>query len=237
MTRFGGLEIPDILLEEKYARGLLHSYFQRDGTGIVYSGAMFDTYPAAPESGTTARPGATDEITDTDLIALSMLGIRVTGYQALTIMQKRHQDIRHLLARIPAHARIEDDASADLLARDRPAWELWELLRDIQDRTKEARLGAVAAGKLLARKRPDLIPIEDSQIAAVLSRKPPDRDERWWSDVRSAALDDRPDASGTTLWRYLTRLRDHAGRDHLPLLRVLDIICWMHARRDPATPT
>jgi uncharacterized protein DUF6308 len=96
---------------------------------------------------------------------------------------------------------------------------------------------AVAAGKLLARKRPHLIPIEDSRIAAVFSRKSPDRDERWWDDVRSAALDPRPAASGTTLWRYLASLRDQTGQDHLPVLRVLDIIGWMHAHRDPAART
>jgi hypothetical protein len=28
-----------------------------------------------------------------------------------------------------------------------------------------------------------------------------------------------------------------AGLDHLPVLRVLDIIGWMHAQRDPAVGT
>jgi hypothetical protein len=195
MTQFGGLKVPDALLDEQYARGLLLSYFQQDDAGYIYSGALFDTYPAVPASGIT-RSGAADEITDSDLIALSLLGIRVTGYEAL-IISDLHEDIRAQLARIPADARIEDAASAGLLTRDGPAWALWTLLREIKDRTKEARFGGVAAGKLLARKRPDLIPIEDSRIAAVFSRKPPDRDERWWGDVRSAALDPRPVESGT----------------------------------------
>jgi hypothetical protein len=56
----------------------------------------------------------------------------------------------------------------------------------------------VAAGKLLARKRPALIPIEDSAIAEVFRREAPDRDERWWDDVRTAMQDDEPKANGRT---------------------------------------
>jgi Family of unknown function (DUF6308) len=231
MAQFGRLSVPDALLDEQYGRRLLHDYFRRDSTGYVYSGAMFDTYPADPASGITT-PCAADEITDSDLVALSMLGVRVTGYEALLIMQDQRKEIEDLLATIPADAHIDEDTSAALLARSAPAWILWETLRDIKSRTKETRLGAVAAGKLLGRKRPALIPIEDSRIAAVFSRRSPDRDESWWDDVRSAALDPRPAASGTTLWSYLTRLRDQTGLDHLSVLRVLDIIGWMHARHD-----
>jgi hypothetical protein len=237
MAQVGGLWLPDALLDEDYARGLVQEYFRRDSIGYVYSGAMFDTYPADPASGITAPPGTPNEITDGDLIALSMLGIRVTGYEALIITQDRHKAIQELLASIPADAHIEGEASDGLLAPNGYAWALWDLLREIKDRTKEARFGAVAAGKLLARKRPNLIPVEDSRIAAVFRRKSPDRDQHWWDDVRSAALDPSPAASGTTLWCYLDRLRNQAGQDHLPILRVLDIIGWMHARRDPGIGT
>jgi hypothetical protein len=234
MAQVGRLRIPDALLVEDYARGLLRDYFQTDCTGYVYSGAVFDTYPAAPASGLIAPIGTAHQITDSDLVALSMLGIRITGYEALIIMQDRRKDIEALLAEIPPEAHIEEDASAALLAPRGPAWTLWELLREIKDRTKEARFGAVAAGKLLARKRPSLIPIEDSRIAGVFSRTSPDRDKQWWDDVRSAALDSQPVASGTTLWRYLASIRDQAEQDHLPVLRVLDIIGWMHAHHDRA---
>lgn len=137
MTQFGGLKIPDMLLDEEYARSLLHDYFRRDGTGWVYSGALFDTYPADPASGVITPPGATDEITDSDLVALGMLGIRVTGYEAVIIWQNLHNEIEALLADIPADADIEDEASTGLLARDGPAWALWSLLREIKDRRKK----------------------------------------------------------------------------------------------------
>jgi Family of unknown function (DUF6308) len=232
MAQFGRLQLPDVLLNEEYAQGLIHDYFRRDSAGYMYSGAMFDTYPADPASGIAASSGPADKITDSDLVALSLLGIRVTGYQALIITQDRQKEIAALLAGIPPDAHIEGEASETLLAPECSAWKLWEILRGIKDRTKESRFGAVAAGKLLARKRPNLIPIEDSLIAAVFSRKSPDQDEHWWDDMRSAALDPSPAANGSTLWCYLARLRDQTGQDHLPVLRVLDIIGWMHAR-DP----
>jgi len=110
-------------------------------------------------------------VTGSDLVALSLLGIRVTGYEALIITQYRAQEIENLLGSIPAHACIDEEASTARLARGGPAWTLWELLYEIKDRTRETRFGAVAVGKLLARKRPGLIPIEDSRIAGVFRRK------------------------------------------------------------------
>lgn len=234
MVMIGRLWVPDDLLAEGYALDLLSSYLGRGNDGYVYSGAVFDTYPADPASGTTAGSDTANVVTATDLVALSLLGIRVTGYEALAITQYQAHEIGNLLGSIPPGSRIEDDASGALLTRDGPAWRLWELLYEVKDPTREARFGAVAAGKLLARKRPDLIPIEDSQIARVFRRKAPDRDEHWWDDVRSAALDTQLTANGTTLWDYLVLLRDKAGTAHLPVLRVLDILGWMHARRSPS---
>src|SRR5580698_7182261 len=93
MARFGGLTVPDALLRGEYAQGLLRGYFRRDDVGYVYSGAMFDTYPADRAPGASAPTGTADEITDTDLVAVSMLGIRVTGYEALIIRQDQREQI------------------------------------------------------------------------------------------------------------------------------------------------
>lgn len=233
MPQFGGLWVPDELLDETYARSLLRSYFRRDRTGYVYSGAMFDTYPADLAATAADLPATANVITDSDIVALSMLGIRATGYEALIITRDKSSEIETLLAELPPGALIEEDESAGLLSPDGPAWALWDLLRDVKDRTKDARFGAVAAGKILARKRPGLIPIEDSRIAEVFRRPSPDRDKNWWDDVRSASLDPRHAAGGTTLWRNLERIKDQEHLSRLPILRVLDVIGWMHARSGP----
>jgi hypothetical protein len=157
-----------------------------------------------------------------------MLGRRVTGYQALSITGPLAGKISALLALIPPQARIEGENAEALLARCGPAWKLWDLLRDVTDRRTGRHLGPVAAGKLLARKRPDLIPIADSHTRKAFSRPVPALDVTWWDDVRSAARDPRRAANGVTLWEYLGDLRPAADVTHLPILRVLDILGWMH---------
>ncbi len=233
MAEFGELEFPDELLDRDYALGLLSEYLERDVEGYVYSGAAFDTYARGPVSG---QPGtrateiapAVHAVTDSDLVALSLLSTRITGYQVLSITGPLADRIGDLLAQIPPQARIQDEDSDLLLARPGPAWKLWELLRDVTDRRTGNHLGPVAAGKLLARKRPDLIPISDSHTSEAFRRKPPGEDATWWDDVRSAALDPRQTANGMTLWEYLADLRAAAQATYLPILRVLDILGWMH---------
>lgn len=222
MALFGRLEVPDELIDPAYARRLLGEYLSRDEDGYLYSGAAFDMYPDP------LLPSPPDVITDSDLVAITLLGIRLTGHHALAITRDRAGEIRRLLGSIPAHARIEDSHADRLVDRDGPAWELWTLLRDVKDRTNNTALGPVAAGKLLARKRPDLIPISDSRTARVFTRPDPAADKNWWDDVRTAALDTCCKANGTTLWNYLASLRDTPGAAHLPILRVLDILAWMH---------
>lgn len=230
MTRFGGLDVPDCLLAREHATDLLSTYLGHDERGHLYSGAAFDTYPG---------PNAPNSITDSDLVALAMLRIRVTGHEALNITQYHREEIHRLLSLIPTNVAIEDDAAGPLLGPKEPVWKLWELLRDVKDRTKRERLGAVAAGKLLALKRPNLIPIADSSTKAVFKRPYPSADVSWWDDVRDAARDPKPVVEGMTLWQYLGDLRAVPGAGHLPVLRVLDILAWMHVEKckTPSCPS
>lgn len=187
---FGRLDVPGQLLDPTHARHLLGEYLSRDKSGLLYSGAAFDLYPDP------LLPGSAYVITDSDLVAVALLGTRTTGHEALAITRDRVGEIRRLLEEIPAHASIEGTDADRLLHPDGPAWQLWTLLRDIRDRTKDAALGPVAAGKLLARKRPGLIPISDSRTAKSFARPNPGADRHWWADVRSAALDPSKSADG-----------------------------------------
>jgi Family of unknown function (DUF6308) len=223
MSIFGGLDVPDDLLDRKRALGLLARYLCRDEKGHFFSGSAFDAY--GPASG-----GSADLVTDSDLIALALLGIRVTGHEALAITHYHADEICRLLCLIPPRTRIEDDDAGCLLDRSGPAWELWALLSNVKDRQKNVRLGPVASGKLLAHKRPGLIPISDSRTASTFKRRPPGRDASWWDDVRAASRDPRSAADGMTLWEYLASLRSAPAAGHLPVLRVLDILAWMHDR-------
>lgn len=224
MTLFGTLDVPDCLLNRSHAVDLLQAYLEQDDAGrYCYSGAAFDCY--APQQ------SAPNKITNDDLVALAMLGIRVTGHEALWLTRYHSEQITKLLTVIPLGSRIEAATSRELLAPGQAAWKLWFLLCDIRDHTKSKRLGPVAAGKLLACKRPNLIPIGDKRTARVFNRPNPGTDAKWWEAVRTAAQDPAPLADGQSLWDYLTSMRETVEGHRLPVLRVLDILAWMHLEK------
>ena len=81
-----------------------------------------------------------------------------------------------------------------LLAQGGPAWALCDLLRGVRDRTKDARLGAVAAGKLLARKRPRLIPVWDHVVRCALGH--PNGAWLWLDNLLRAEGSGHPASAG-----------------------------------------
>jgi Family of unknown function (DUF6308) len=79
--------------------------------------------------------------------------------------------------------------------------------------------GPITAGKLLARKRPHLIPVYDNRVRDVLGRPRPDNS--WWRDLWCQLVNDQ------SLAAHLRAVRSRAGADHMSLLRVFDVMCWM----------
>ncbi len=82
--------------------------------------------------------------------------------------------------------------------------------------------GRVRTSKLLARKRPRLIPITDQGIETVLGSD----DNRWRS--LNEALNTPVDGGTTTLQQLLIELREESRIPaHISALRVLDVVAWM----------
>jgi len=211
------IDIPDELRDEDVAVGLVKQYFADDPpTGRArYSGAYFERLGGGGD-----RPEVAYQVTAEDLLAVSMLSVPVVRYYALHVLDFRGREISGLLVQIPPDVTLADDEAGHLVAEDGPAWELWQLLHDIRPRPQDRnRLGSVAAGKLLARKRPHLIPVYDSHVKKVLGR--PSNDQTWWSDLRCQLTKD------DALVRELETVRARAGAGHLSLLRTFDIMCWM----------
>jgi Family of unknown function (DUF6308) len=211
------IHIPGELRDEDVAVGLVKAYFADDpATGRArYSGSYFERLGGGGD-----RPEVAYQLTAEDLLAVSMLSVPVVRYYALDVLDYRGREISGLLARIPLGVTLADGEAGDLIAEGGPAWELWQLLHDIKPRPQDRnRLGAVAAGKLLARKRPHLIPVYDGHVRGVLGR--PRNDQTWWRDLHcQLAKDD-------ALVRELEAVRSRAGAGHLSLLRTFDIMCWM----------
>jgi hypothetical protein len=220
LLRSGGamhVDIPDELRDVLVAVRLVKDYFANDPeTGRArYSGSYFERLGGGGD-----RPEVAYQFTADDLLAVSMLSVPVVRYYALHVLDYRAAEISGLLARIPKGAKLADDDAGGLIAEGGPAWELWQLLHDIRPRSQDRnRLGKVAAGKLLARKRPQLIPVYDSHVKEVLQR--PSDDQTWWSDLRCQLTEDH------ALVSELESVRVRAGVGHLTLLRTFDVMCWM----------
>ena len=215
-----GIEIPKPLLDEDYAVGLVEKYFEKDDRGqFRYAGAYFERL-----GGERERLEAANRVTAEDLIAVSMLSVPLIRYYALDILVYQAPKISDLLARIPVNVTLVDAGAESLIAKGGPASELWELLSNIKPPREKRRLGEVGAGKLLARKRPQLIPVYDSYVKKALQRTR--THGTWWSDLRCQLTKD------ATLVSELEAVRTGVGPEaaHLSQLRIFDIMCWMHWR-------
>jgi hypothetical protein len=144
-----------------------------------------------------------------DVVALSMLGMHVPGSAAIEILEHRRTEITNLLLRIPDASIHEVGWSA--LQPGSAADELWYLLDDIWG------LGETKVSKLMARKRPGLIPIYDDRVVHRLGSPP-----HWWE-------------SQWTWWRdgvhvaAMRTMREHVGRiEDISLLRVFDVAVWRY---------
>jgi hypothetical protein len=211
------IDIPNALLDENYAAGLVEDYLEKDGDGRYrYSGAYFERLGGGGDP-----PEVAYQVTAEDLLAVSMLSVRVIRYYALDVLVYQAREISGLLAQIPVDVRLVDAGADKLIAKGGPAWDLWQLLHDIKPPLDRSRLGPVAAGKLLARKRPQLVPVYDSYVEKVLRRT--HTHGTWWSDLHCQLTKD------TVLISKLEAVRTRAGADaaHLSVLRIFDIMCWM----------
>ncbi|WP_316525760.1 DUF6308 family protein [Kitasatospora brasiliensis] len=215
------LWIPPVYGDTEAAVALLRAYFtrQRAKGGAYYSGAHFERLAGGGD-----RPETADGFTADDLVAITMLSVSVDAHGAVELLTDPDGHWHRLLSAIPRDARLEDPACAPLIAPDGPATELWERLVNPRGAYpgKPDGVGAVVAGKLLARKRPHLIPVYDIRVKTLFRR--PKVDATFWS-----ALADALRADGGALHARLAELRRKSGiGEDIGVLRVLDVIAWMH---------
>ena len=210
------IDIPGKLRDEHFATCLVKRYLAPDSTTgrARYSGAYFERIGGGGD-----RPETAYQFTAEDLLAVTMLSVRIEGYHALHVLDYQARELSNLLTQIPPDISLQDPDAEALIAEDGPGWKLWDAIRDIEPRPEDHRIGPVAAGKLLARKRPHLIPVYDSRIKKVLKR--PRTDNSWWHDLRGQLTSDHD------LLRHLQAVRAGAGAGHMSLLRVFDVMCWM----------
>lgn len=183
----------------------------RRNTG--YTGSAFETLDGG---------GDTDEVQNhfsyADCVAVTMLGVHVPARAAVVLTADEDGQLTHLLANIPSDLALED---VDGPLRDvLPACYTLDRLVDALP-----GLGPTKTSKLLARKRPHLLPVLDDVILNVLGRP-----SGVWEPLRQllrAGLADE-----------LRALREEAGvPDRVSTIRVLDVALWMRHAPDNRKPT
>ncbi|RZU62677.1 DUF6308 family protein [Zhihengliuella halotolerans] len=210
----------EVNIGEAKAIRYLDEYFGvRPNGRPLYSGSHFETFGGGGRS----NP---HEFTAADLLSTSLLSKPVTGQAAVGILGPMATELSRCLSELPFDAAFETltkyEFEALLGNPESPGQRVWDLLRQHDDKWD---LGPVTASKLLARKRPHLIPIYDSFVEAEVGLGGSGQQWITWN-----AAFQRGD-----FVQALRRIRHASVAVHLSLLRTLDIVLWMHHAKTAGT--
>lgn len=214
-------KLPLILEEDRYdeavrrVRDYLEHKFTREARG--FNGAYFEKIG-------NENP---DRYTASDLYAVTMLSVKVPASAGIELLMTDNDRATKALQLIPTDIDFTDLAQPgaliesqngnkytfdDLLGANGKCLELWKLLFGYYN------VGATTASKLMALKRPRLIPIWDSEVGRATGLRTSRNQWVQFRDLfRTPGLVDR-----------LEGIRESAGAEHLPLLRIFDIAVWHH---------
>jgi hypothetical protein len=210
VTKTQRFKIPEVatLGQTDQAIAHLRTYFGLNGHA-AYTGAHFERLGGGGD-----RVEARDVLCADDLIAVRMLSVDVNASAALQLLEDKSAQITDLLSLIPADVELVD-APDDFFEAESAARRLWRLFND------EPGIGWVTAGKLLARKRPRLIPVFDSVVRASVGGG-----ASYWKPLAKALA-----ADGMRLQDHLGCLRSVSGiGEDISIIRAFDVIVWMDGR-------
>lgn len=169
-----------------------------------FTGRLFEQFGGGGD-----HPAVANRFTADDLLAVEALSVRVppdAAYEMLHGVLAR--ELADLLAGIPTSIDLGTPEAVEHLSGSSAADQAWSLLK------RQHGVGWVTAGKLLARKRPRLLPVYDEVVACVLGHP-----ESFWLTLNDA-LDDSPTRD------KLDELRSSAP-PQVSALRVVDVAVWM----------
>ena len=202
--------LPEALqTNDERALRLLTRYFgPAVGDPGSYTGAAWDDWDPSGR-----RLQDIDEFTADDCMAVTLLSVNIPGAAAHSLLVQDRARYTALLADVgPDRDLVEVDQP---ITEDWPAAVLYRAVRELPG------IGGTKTSKLLARKRPALIPIWDSVIGGVTQAG-----DYFWEPLRQELR-----ADDAALHRRLLRLRDQAGLSpSVTALRVFDVVCWMEGK-------
>lgn len=177
----------------------LGQYFSR------YTGRHFESFIAR---------STPDRFTAGDICAAATLSVPFTGSAVADLLVERAEYFNTLLNAdgVPPHDADLRTVSEEMIADDSPLATLYTQLKSLD------QVHYVRASKLLAAKRPGLVPIRDSVVEEFLGAG-----ERWWRPYRElVTLDGLADR--------IVELSSTASAK-ATLLRRIDVALWMAGKR------
>ncbi|MCJ0869696.1 DUF6308 family protein [Streptomyces sp. AP-93] len=209
MASVGFTERLRALLSTADAAADLRRYFDDglEGGTPAFTGSRFEHLDGGGD-----RADIADIVTAADLMAVQMLSVQVPPRAALALLEgPLAGELSVLLGQIPADVDM-GHAEPALLGPGSPADRAWHLL------TGQRGLGWVTANKLLARKRPRLLPVYDQVVRCAVAEP-----ASFWLSLRDALA-----ADGKALHEQLLSLRDDAEvPETVSALRICDVVLWM----------
>lgn len=205
------LTLPHSLKEGGRDRAVeyLRTYFGPRTAVSGYTGARFERFGGGGD-----RLAVANEFTAEDLLAVSLLSVHVPGPAALAILEDQRELFSRLLRESPVERHLVDIEPEEIVR----SWAPWQLESEL---LSVRGLGPTTVSKLIARKRPLLVPVYDTLVKKLL--KPVGG---FW-----AALNVELRRDENALHRHLISLRDEAGiGDDISPLRVFDVIAWRTAK-------
>jgi hypothetical protein len=178
----------------------LARYF--DGkAGDTFTGRWFEEF---------AKLGGPNRFEPSDVLAVEALSVKVPPESAAKLLMTDADRFNHLLQRIPPDADLWT-LDSSVIDSGSAASDLHAALDDLPD------IGWVTAGKLMAAKRPRLIPVYDNKVKGVL--KPPTG--RFWVTMYDHLSDE-------SRRQKIAKVCSTAPAE-VSLLRRIDVALWMHA--------
>ena len=173
----------------------------RDAVALYFD----ETQPFAGLTFDSLGNNPRDRIVADDLLAVTLLDVRWTPLAVRRLLYDQADEVSKLLVEVDDKTEIWAPDSGQQLDAAEPLWKLLYLLPGVRD---------TRASKLLARKRPRLIPITDSIIVSAVGTP-----GYTWETVRHCFQDDP--------FRQVVEPLRPGNIESVSSLRIFDVAIWM----------
>ncbi len=211
-------QLPKILnpdAEGQAVRVLKHYFKPLEGRNQGFTGGCWDTFDPSE-----TRAASANRFTADDIVACTLLSAPIPGRAAVELLEDPERKFSKMLEAIREDREFVELKCAEKGSEFDPVHRLCKALDDLPG------IGETRATKLLARKRPRLVPIVDTVVRKHVFQDSP----RQWQPLLEAVQ-----ADDGALWKRLVHLRGAAKLDHrVSVLRVFDVLAWMEGSGNAA---